>query len=154
MQDLPKSWRVLYTKHNTELLVAERLKSIDFETYVPTKTVTRQWSDRKKIVKVPLLPSMVLVSITPKNFNKVFDIPGVIRYLFMDGQKAKVRQEEIDAMKYYLSQKFNSQKKIPVIGKKIEVPHLGVSGELLRIEGKKCFVLLEKLGCKVSFQLS
>ena len=40
------------------------------------------------------------------------------------------------------------------IGKKIEVPHLGVSDELLRIEGEKCFVLLEKLGCKVSFQLS
>lgn len=72
MQDLPNSWRVLYTKHNTELLVAARLKSIDFETYVPTKTVTRQWSDRKKTAKVPLLPSMVLVSITPKNFNKVF----------------------------------------------------------------------------------
>ena len=50
-------------------------------------------------------------------------------------------------------QKYNSQKKLPTVGKKIEVPHLGVSGELLRIEGKKCFVLLEKLGCKVSFSI-
>ena len=72
MQDLPKSWRVLYTKHNTELLVAERLKSIDFETYVPTKTELRHWSASKKTVKVPSLPSMVLVSIKPKDFNKVF----------------------------------------------------------------------------------
>jgi len=127
MEILPESRYVFYTKYKTEILVAERLKSIGFETNAPTKTLSRQWSDRKKNVKVPLLPSMVLISITPKNFNKVFDFPGVIRYLFIDGQKAKVRQEEIDAMKYYLSQKYNSQKKLPAIGKKIEVPHLGVS---------------------------
>jgi transcriptional antiterminator RfaH len=89
MQDLQKSWFVLYTKYKTGILVAEFLKSIDFETYVPTKFLTRQWSDRKKIIKIPLLPSMVLESIIPKNSNKVFDVSGVVRYLFVDGQKEK-----------------------------------------------------------------
>mgnify|MGYP006083103657 CR=1 FL=1 len=154
MQDLPKSWYVLYTKYKAELLVAEQLKSIGFNTFAPTKTVIKKWSDRKKKVKVPLLPSMVLVSVTPKNFNKVFDVPGVIRYLFIDGKKAIVRQEEIDAMKHYLSQKYNLKNKRLAVGQQITVPHLDATGELLRIEGKKCFVLLEKLGYKVSFQLS
>lgn len=108
MQEIPKSWSVLFTKNKTEILVTERLKFIVFETYA--KTIIRQWRELKKTAKLPLLPSMVLLSVTPKNFYKVFDIAGVIRYLFIDGQKAKVRQKEIYVMKYYLSQKYNSKK--------------------------------------------
>ena len=88
MQEIPKSWSVLHAKNKTEILVTERLKSIGFETYA--KAIFRHWSDCKKTVKLPLLPSMVLMSITPKNFNKVFDVPGVIGYLFIDGQKSEV----------------------------------------------------------------
>ena len=96
----------------------------------------------KKKAQVPLLPSMVLVSLTSSDFNEVFDIPGVIHYLFIDGQKAKVRQEEIDGMKYYLSQKYNSKNKLPAVAQKNVVPELEASGELLRTEGEKCYVLL------------
>jgi hypothetical protein len=123
MQEIPKSWSVLFTKNKTEILVTERLKFIGFETYA--KTIIRQWRERKKTVKLPLLPSMVLLSVTPKNFYKVFDIAGVIRYLFIDGQKAEVRQKEIYVMKYY-HLKNTILKKLTAVVKKIEVPHLGV----------------------------
>lgn len=118
MKILPEFRYVICTKHKTEVLVAERLKSIGFDTFTPTKTLNIEWIYRRKNVKVPLLPSMVLISITPKNFNRVFDVSCVIPYLFIDKQKAKVSQEDIDATKYYLSQKYNSKKNFPLLVRK------------------------------------
>ena len=52
------------------------------DNYCPTIIKQRKWSDRIKKLKVPALPSMVLVHIEDKNRNKVFDCPGVVRFLF------------------------------------------------------------------------
>ena len=54
-----KKWFVLCTKPRNELKVTERLTRIGVEVYTPTKIEVRQWSDRKKKVTIPLLPSMV-----------------------------------------------------------------------------------------------
>lgn len=77
-----KYWFVVYTKPRNELKVLERLLGIGIVAYTPFKTELRKWSDRKKKVKVPLLPSMVLVYLEEKETAKVFEIHGVVRYLF------------------------------------------------------------------------
>lgn len=147
-------WYVLYTKPNAELKVADRLLSFGIKSFAPTRTEFRQWSDRKKKIEAPLLTSMVLVQIAPVNFNNVFEVAGVVRYLFFNGERARVRQEEVDAMEYYLLQKHKSQEKGLKVGDTIVVPHIEAKGKLLRVQGKKCLVKLEKLGCTVSFQLT
>lgn len=80
VEDISKNWFVLYTKPRNELKVVERLRSNGVEAYTPTRTEVRQWSDRTKKVKVPLLPSMVLVSLQDKQVDQVFQVPGVVRY--------------------------------------------------------------------------
>ena len=60
----------------------ERLFNAGFEAYTPFKIEIRQWSDRKKKIKVPLLTSMVLVKVAENDLNTVFGIPGVVRFLF------------------------------------------------------------------------
>ena len=55
-----KKWFVVYTKPRTELKVSQRLSVLGIENYTPTRMEVRQWSDRKKKIVVPLLPSMVL----------------------------------------------------------------------------------------------
>jgi len=45
-------------------------------------TQIKQWSDRKKKTETPLIPSYVFVNIEEKNRNDVFEVPGVVRYLF------------------------------------------------------------------------
>ena len=69
-----KKWFVVYTKPRTELKVSQRLSVLGIENYTPTRMEVRQWSDRKKKILVPLLPSMVLVSIHEKEVNKVFEV--------------------------------------------------------------------------------
>ncbi len=112
----------------------------------------RQWSDRKKKITVPLLPSMVLVSLHEKNVNKVFEVPGVVRYLFEKGKRAEVSNEEVLSMKYYLENTYHSNQK--EVGKIIKVPLLEQEATLLSIKGKNCIAQLKKLGAIVSFQLS
>ena len=123
-------------KARQELKVLERLSQLGIETYTPTKTVIKHWSDRKKKVKTCLLPSMVLVRLSKIEVNKVF-VPGVKRYLFVHGVRAVVYDYEVIAMKNYLESKFevNRQTKIK-IGEKIDIPLLAQSGEIIEIEAK------------------
>ena len=66
------SWHVIYTKPRAEKKVEERLNNFGIEAYCPVKQQVKQWSDRKKKILIPVLPSMVLVNIDEKERNKVF----------------------------------------------------------------------------------
>lgn len=62
----------------------------------------RQWSDRRKKVRVPYFASYVFVRLTEAERNRVFCHPGVLRYLYWQGQPAVVREEEIAMIRTYL----------------------------------------------------
>ena len=96
-------WFVIYTKYQFEIRVEKALQNIGIRAYCPVYKQIKQYSDRKKKVIKPLLRSYVLVYIADKERDKVFSIPGVIRYLFWLGKPAIVREEEIELMKNNLS---------------------------------------------------
>ena len=154
-QENKNDWFVLCTKARQELKVLERLSQLGIETYTPTKTVVKHWSDRKKKVKICLLPSMILVRLPNNQVNKVFEVPGVKRYFFVHGVRALVNDYEVVAMKNYIENKFEVDKQTKIkIGKNIDIPHLNQSGEIVAIEGKKCIVRLQMLAATMSFQLN
>ena len=105
MEGSSKKWFVLCTKPRNEFKVTDRLNKIGVEVYTPTKVEVRQWSDRKKKVTTPLLPSMVLVQLLEKEVDAVFQVPGAVRFLFEHGKRASVSNEEVMAMKSYFLQK-------------------------------------------------
>lgn len=151
---IPRKWFVVYTKPRNEIKVSQRLSNLGVENYTPTKLEIRQWSDRKKKVQVPLLPSMVLVRFQEKEVNKVFEIPGVVRYLFEKGKRAVVSNEEVLAMKYYLQHDSVQKQQDVNIGDTLQVPLLDKQAIVLSIKGKKCIAQLRKMGAIVSFQLN
>ena len=61
------NWYVLHTKPRSEKKVEEELLSLGIHAYCPTRSEVRIWSDRKKKIDAPVLPSMVLVNIDDKN---------------------------------------------------------------------------------------
>ena len=152
-QKSQKDWFVLCTKARQELKVLERLNQLGIETYTPTKIVVQRWSDRKKKIKTCLIPSMVLVRLPNNEVNKVFDVPGVKRYLFVHGVRAVVYDNEVIAMKNYLENKFEVDEQIK-IGKTIDIPLLNQSGKIIALEAKKCIVRLQMLGATISLQLN
>ena len=96
-------WFVIYTKPQFEIKVEQTLQNIGIRAYCPVYKQIKQYSDRKKKVLKPLLRSYVLVNINDKDRDKVFSVPGVVRYLFWLGKPAIVREEEIELMKNNLS---------------------------------------------------
>ncbi len=101
------NWYVIHTKPRGEKKVEEQLLSLGINAYCPTRYEIRLWSDRKKRIQVPVLPSMVLVNIEDKDINMVFECPGVVRYMFWLGKRAIVRQEEVNILKKYLNGSYN-----------------------------------------------
>jgi len=152
---ISKNWFVIYTNPRQELKVLERLIDLGIEAYTPTKIEVRKWSDRKKKVTVCLLPSMVLVCLEEKEVSKVFEVPGVRRYLFVHGERARVTNDEVLAMKHYIDNTYQLlDKKEHLVGSKIKIPSLNQEAEIISVKGKRCIAQLELLGATVSFQLS
>ena len=149
-----KKWFVLCTKPRTEIKVSQRLSVLEIENYTPTRIEVRQRSDRKKKITVPLLPSMLLVNLHEKEVNKVFEVSGVVRYLFENQKRAEVSNEEVLAMKYYLDNTYYSKQKELAVGGTVKVPILEEKATVISLKGKNCLAQLKKLGAIVSFQLN
>lgn len=96
-------WYVLYTNPKAEKKVSQQLESMGIEVYCPLVTTIKQWSDRKRKVETPLFTSYVFVNIEEKDKNQIFAAKGVVKFLFWLGKPAIVRDEEIEAIKKWLT---------------------------------------------------
>jgi transcription antitermination factor NusG len=96
-------WHVLYTKPRHEVKALERLTQNGFEVYCPMKTTLKQWSDRKKKVLEPLLPSYLFIKTTEKKRAIPLTDPSVLNYIFWLGKPAIVRESEINTLKGIIS---------------------------------------------------
>lgn len=148
------SWYVLYTKPRTEKRVAESLEQMGVEVYCPLITEIKQWKDRKKKLRTPLFKSYVFIKLEEKNRNQVFDVPGVVRYLFWLGKPAIVRNEEIGVIQEWLDGEKVDDAKVEHLneGDRITIKN-GVFKEqeaIIREVGKrKMRLVMPKLGCTV-----
>lgn len=97
------AWYALYTKPRAELKVAQQLEDLGLEIYCPVITEVKQWSDRKKKITSPLFRSYVFINTEEKDRERVFDVPGVVRYLTFLGKPAIVKDHEIETLKMWLA---------------------------------------------------
>ncbi len=97
-------WFVVHTKTNAEKRVQERLQAVGFEVYLPLLESLRQWSDRKKKVKLPLIRSVVFVRCTRTALNGVYAVSGVQAVLKHLGKPAVVRPAEIQNLQLLLQE--------------------------------------------------
>ena len=152
------NWYVLHTKPRSEKKVEEKLLSLGISAYCPTRSEIRLWSDRKKRIQVPVLPSMVLVNIDDKDINRVFESPEVVRYMFWLGQRAIVRQSEVDILKKYLKGDYN------LINSKLSNIKVGDNfslssfnnekGVVNRISNNNIWIYLKSIGYSVKLKLA
>mgnify|MGYP001042545279 FL=1 len=142
-------WNVIYTKSRSEKKVEERLKNIGIEAYCPVRTEVKFWSDRKKSILVPVLPSMVLVKIEKNKRNQVFDIPGVVRYMFWLKKHAVVRDSEVDSLKLLLESNNIIEQNVASynVGDEIKISSFEDQlGIIKKISNNQIWVVLKQLG--------
>ncbi len=152
------NWYVLHTKPRSEKKVEEKLLSLGISAYCPTRSEIRFWSDRKKRIQVPVLPSMVLVNIDTKDINRVFESSGVIRYMFWLGKRAIVRQEEVDILKKYLNGSYNfinTKFSNIKVGDDFSLSSFNnESGIVKRISNNNIWIYLKSIGYSVKLKLA
>ncbi|MFD0931973.1 UpxY family transcription antiterminator [Psychroflexus salinarum] len=150
-------WFVLYTKPRAEKKLAEQLREDGIESYCPTQIKVKQWSDRKKKIEIPILPSMILVNIKDDERDKVFNRRHAVRYLYWLGQPAKVTSEEVESLRSMLEDsQFESQglEKLKP-GEKLDMTALGfehIQGTVKFVTAQECWIVLENLGYVLKFK--
>ena len=152
------NWYVLHTKPRNEKKVEEKLLSMGINAYCPTRSEFRFWSDRKKRIQVPVLPSMVLVNIDAKDINRVFESSGVIRYMFWLGKRAIVRQNEVDILKKYLKGDYNfvnSKLSDIKVGDNFSLSSFNNErGIVKRISNNNIWIYLKSIGYSIKLKLA
>jgi transcription antitermination factor NusG len=147
-------WYALYTKSRNEKKVADRLSQMGFEVYCPLVQQIKQWSDRKKKIMVPLLPSYVFINVASVDREKVFQVSGVVRYLYWLGKPAIIKEEEIQLLRSYLEhQTFASFEVAQLeVGQQYTItsgPFKGKEGVVSLVEKNHLEVVLQELGFKI-----
>ncbi|NBW27564.1 MAG: UpxY family transcription antiterminator [Flavobacteriaceae bacterium] len=147
-------WFALYTRPKNEKKVAFCLEKMGIEAYCPMINQVKQWSDRKKKVEIPLINSYVFVKINDLDRHRVFEVPGVVRYLFWLGKPAIIQEHEILALKDSLNEIVSS---VEVEGLKTgdvltisKGPFIGKEGVVSQIEKNKIRLVLKELGVLIT----
>lgn len=145
-----KNWYPLYTKSRYEKKAYQNLIKAGYEAFLPLKKSLRQWSDRKKIVEMPLFSSYVFVRIPSTQLFDVLQIIGVVRFIYFNNKPAIVRDNEIELLK-----------KIHLISTEVEVvdgkieegtpititsgPFIGYEGIIKRTTSSKLIIEIESI---------
>jgi len=146
-----KKWFAVYTKPRWERKIANRLVEIGLESYCPLNRVERKWSDRRKLVMEPIFRSYVFVRLHPEDLIKPLEISGVFHYVCNMKKPEPVRDQEIEAIRRFLSE-YSSVKleKIDVgVNDAIEIlygPFMDKTGLVTQVNENKVKVTIHSLG--------
>lgn len=147
-------WYVLYTAPRAEKQVADRLSLAGVDNWLPLHRSPRVWSDRVKIVEIPLFNSYIFVNCNEAKLRGLLNVYGVSRIVYYDGKPAIVRQVEIDAIKQFLEEAACHEL---CEGEEVEILRGAmkqVSGRVKKINKKHLFLYIEQLGATVCVDLT
>lgn len=93
------SWRACYTRARHEKRVDKRLRSEGFEVFTPLVPRERQWSDRTKVVMLPLFPGYVFSRFGRQDLHRVLSISGVASVVRFGEDPVAIPEREIEGVK-------------------------------------------------------
>ena len=131
---ISKSWYAIYVRSRHEKSVHSELQKKGIESSLPLTIVTRQWSDRRKKVEVPLFRGYVFVKIDIKNVKlPVLTTSGVVKFVTFNNVTVPIPEDQM----YWLQQMIASdlllsQEQDFPVGTEIDV----MSGPLKGLRGR------------------
>jgi transcription antitermination factor NusG len=148
-------WYVIYTRPRWEKKIAAILDQKGIENYCPLNKVERRWSDRKKTIMEPLFKGYIFIKIEePKKWD-IKQIDGIVNYVYYLGKPARIRENEINNIKFFLKE-FTS---VEVINNKIVIKDaviinegvlMNYKGMVIDVFGNKARVQIDSLGIRLS----
>lgn len=154
MEQQQKRWFVAHTKPQFERKVHEQLgKWYGIESWCPVVKTKRQWSDRVKVLEVPLFRSYVFVRVTEKERIEALSLDGVIKYVAYLGKAAVIKDQDMAELQEFI-EKYKEIHVQPIAPGKSVVISKGVfegqEGIVQKVINDKKVVLdMPQLGCRL-----
>ncbi len=148
---MSRKWLAVYTRPRWEKKVNQLLIEKGVESYCPLNKVRRKWSDRVKIVEEPLFKSYVFLKVNDEVRTAVRMTPGVINFVYWDGQPAVIKEKEINAIKRFLNEYENVEVR-PIdleVQQRVKIttgPLMDQEGKVLAVRHKTAKVAIDSLG--------
>jgi len=100
-------WFAVQTRYRFEKRVVAQLKRKSCEAYLPLLTEHHTWSDRQKVVTVPLFPGYAFVHIDQSRDARqaVMHTAGLIGFVSFGGMVAAVPAKQIEDLQLLLREK-------------------------------------------------
>jgi transcription antitermination factor NusG len=93
------AWHAVYTRHQHEKAVAGLLETKGVEVFLPLFASSRHWSDRNKMLWLPLFPGYVFFRGGSDCRLKIVGTPGVHMILSNGARPALISESEIAAIR-------------------------------------------------------
>lgn len=142
-------WYALYTRSRYEKRTHLLLQEAGINAYLPLIKTWRVWSDRKKQVEVPLMPSYLFVHTDVSDHNtyyRILNTPGVVRFITFEGKAVAIPNTQIAALQRLNSEGVDMEcmEGTPEPGTPVKVvsgPMKGFQGEVVSIGNNKRLIL-------------
>jgi transcriptional antiterminator RfaH len=95
-------WHVVYSRSRAEKKLAKELNKRGIEAYCPIRIVKKQWTDRIKSIEEVLFTSYCFVKIAAQDREKLFEVPGFVRFVYWLGAPAIVKDKDIEKIQLWL----------------------------------------------------
>ncbi len=133
-------WLVLYTRPRYEKKVHAQLVEWNVQCYLPLRTETKQWSDRKKEIELPLFSGYIFVFVSERERIQALQADGAMKYIMFGGKIAEVSEEVIQSIKLAMTRPENVRLEETTLrlGQKVRVrfgPMKGMVGHLVEFRG-------------------
>ncbi len=141
------AWFAIQTMPRHERKVATELQRKGLHTFLPLFPSARQWSDRVRVLDMPLFPGYVFVQMSPAPDTRIAVLRsnGVTSFVGVRGVGVPIPETQIAAVQSILDQKlpfspypfFNIGQRICIRGGSLD----GIEGVLTEIKGDLSLVI-------------
>jgi transcription antitermination factor NusG len=127
-----RKWYAFYTKPRHEFTAARDFRAEDYEFYLPTIEVIKQWSDRKKKVVEPLFRGYIFLRANLSERLFAVQKKSIVKVISFEGKPSVVPDWEIENLKRLLEEADEIEVgDIPDLGSTVKV----IAGPFSGIEG-------------------
>jgi transcription antitermination factor NusG len=155
LENLDKRWLCVQVKSGGELRSALGLRERGYESFVPVFEQKRRWSDRVKIVQVPLFTGYAFLRFNAGNSHPAVAAPGVLRFVGTGRMPTPIEDSEIESLQ------LTTQAGLLCgpcafleVGQEVEIrmgPLTSLKGKIVRFKNKQRLILSVNLIKKSMF---
>ena len=153
------TWFAVQTRYRFEKTVVSQLHQKNCEVYLPLLTEHHRWSDRQKVVTVPLFPGYAFVHIdrSRESRQSVLQTVGLIGFVSFRGMVVPVPSKQIADLQLLLQQKgLFSLHPFVHTGQRVRIRggclH-GLEGVLLQQENGKLLISIESIQRSLAIEI-